>query len=314
MASPVFRDVHVRAPGKLNLALSVGPRDEDGYHELATVFQAVSLYEDVYASAADRIEVSFAGSVDTSELAGADNTLVHRAARLVADEMTALDRERLGLGPRQSPGVRLRVSKNVPIAGGMGGGSADAAATLLACDAHWGLDLPRERLAQLAARLGSDVPFSLYGQTQLGAGRGDELTPVMTRGEFHWVLVIAPFGVSTPAVYGRYDELRPDAPRPHVSHELLVALRNGDSAGVAASMHNDLTDAAFDLAPQLAETINDAARYETRWLLSGSGPTLAFLTDDAVSARGLAGHLSQAGHRAVAVHGPVPGARFVSDL
>ena len=307
-------EVHVRAPGKINLALSVGAPGHDGYHELATVFQAVSLFEEIRATPSDRISVTFTGSVDTSELGGTEDTLVHRAARLMAAELSDADRERLRLRPGHTPGAHVEVTKNVPIAGGMGGGSADAAATLLACDALWGMNRSKERLLELAAQLGADVPFALLGGTQLGTGRGDKLTPVLTAGEFHWVLVVAPFGLSTPAVYRRLDELRPEAPAPIVAPDVLAALRSGSASELGAAMHNDLAEAALDLAPALQGVVADAAEQESRWLVSGSGPTVAFLCDDQPGAARLTEHLLARGHNALRVHGPVPGARFVPDV
>ena len=307
-------EVHVRAPGKINLALAVGPAGPDGYHEIATVFQAVSLFEEIRATPSDRITVNFAGNIDTGELGGSDDTLVHRAARLVAAELTEIDRKRLHLRPGHAPGAHFEVTKNVPIAGGMGGGSADAAATLLACDALWGLDLSKERLLELAGQLGADVPFAMLGGTQLGAGRGDVLTPVLTSGQFHWVLVFAPFGLSTPEVYRRLDELRPVAPNAIVAPDVLAALRAGSADDLGVAMHNDLGHAALDLAPQLLDVVAIASDLESRWLVSGSGPTLAFLNDDETAAQLLAAHLRANGQNAVAVHGPVPGARFVPDV
>jgi len=188
--------VHARAPGKINVSLTVGALQEDGYHDVATAYQAVSLYEDVYATRSDGFSVEFGGSIDTSHLTtGADNLAV-RAARLLARST----------GYRG--GVHLRIEKDVPIAGGMGGGSADAAATLLACDTLWGTERTRDQLLALGAELGADVPFALAGGTAIGTGRGDRLSPALAKGTFQWVLAIAEFGVSTPDVYGELDRHR----------------------------------------------------------------------------------------------------------
>lgn len=300
--------VHVRAPGKVNVALSVGPKADDGYHELATVFQAVSLYEEVYAHAAREFSVEFTGPIDTSGLTS-DDTLVHRAAQLVAAELGG-----------EFPGIRIVVEKHVPIAGGMGGGSADAAATLLACDAIWGVGLSKERLWELAAKLGADVPFALQGGTSLGVGRGDVLSPVLTTGEFGWVLVPSESGLSTPAVYGELDRMRaeglvPNPESPGVNPEVFAALREGNPSRLCVLLHNDLQAAAYSLAPereQLARWIADRPNSGVS-MISGSGPTIAVLTESRMYAAELARDIRAGGHRAIAVHGPVPGAHFVHD-
>lgn len=311
--------VHVRAPGKINLALSVGPKGADGYHELATVFQAVSLYEEVYAHAAREFSVEFTGPIDTSGLTG-DDTLVHRAARLVAAELSDEQRERLGLAVGQQPGIRIVVEKHVPIAGGMGGGSADAAATLLACDAVWGTNLSRARLGELAAQLGADVPFALTGGTALGVGRGDVLSPVLTSGEFAWVLVPDAGGLSTPAVYAELDRLReegiePTPTEPQVEADLFTALRQGSVGRLMVLLENDLQAAAFSLNPKLRDTANWIANRANSGcnIVSGSGPTIAVLTEDRGCSFGLARDIRAGGHQAIAVQGPVPGAHFVHD-
>jgi 4-diphosphocytidyl-2-C-methyl-D-erythritol kinase len=231
--SPV---VHARAPGKINVFLKVGAVMDDGYHDLATAFQAVSLYEDVRASAAEGFSVSFTGSVDTSGLAVGESNLAIKAARALA------------AATGYSGGVHLEIEKNVPIAGGMGGGSADAAATLLACDALWGTEVSKEELLRIAATLGADVPFAVTGGTAIGTGRGDQLSPALAKGAFHWVLALAEFGMSTPSVYDELDrhrtrhasDISPATRQPTVAADVLQALRAGDPAMLAESMHNDL--------------------------------------------------------------------------
>ena len=185
--------VQVRAPGKINLALHVGPPRPDGYHPLATLFQAVSLYEEVLAEAADDVTLTIRGR--GADLPTDATNLAVRAAQLLR-ETSGVDR-----------GVALTLTKEVPVAGGMAGGSADAAATLLACDQLWGTGLGREELAELAAELGADVPFALTGLSAMGTGRGDLLTPVMSRGTYHWVLAVQAEGLSTPAVFREFDAM-----------------------------------------------------------------------------------------------------------
>jgi 4-diphosphocytidyl-2-C-methyl-D-erythritol kinase len=299
--------VHVRAPGKINLFMRVGTVQADGYHDVATAYQAVSLYEDVRAWPDDRFSVSFGGSVDTSALPTDRSNLAIKAAKLLARTAGV------------PGGVHLEIEKHVPIAGGMGGGSADAAATLIACDALWGTALPKEELHALAARLGADVPFALSGGTAIGTGRGDQLSPALATGSFHWVLAVAEFGLSTPAVYHELDRQRegrlglvPDGTAPVVDTAVLQALRAGDPRRLAESLHNDLQSAALSLAPGLGGILDlGAAHGALAGLVSGSGPTVAFLVDDTDSALELQVALSAARLHAVHVHGPVHGARIV---
>ena len=274
--------VHVRAPGKINVFLGVGARHDDGYHALATVFQAVSLYEDVIAHRADDFSVTVSGVDDPDSVPLDDRNLAMRAAKLLA---SATD---------YSGGVALQIRKSVPVAGGMGGGSADAAAALVACDALWGTGLSPSRLHELAARLGADVPFALHGGTAVGTGRGDQLNPALARGRFDWVLVTSDEGLSTPVVYQRLDALRAVegalADDPPVSLDVpipvLQALRSGDPALLAESLHNDLQAAAVHERPDLAETIQIGIREGAlAGIISGSGPTVALLCDGLLTRR-----------------------------
>jgi 4-diphosphocytidyl-2-C-methyl-D-erythritol kinase len=309
--------VHVRAPGKINVFLRVGALDSDGYHDVATAYQAVSLYEDVRAWPDEDFSVTFGGSVDTSVLPTDASNLAIRAAKLLARHVGV------------PGGVHLQIDKHVPIAGGMGGGSADAAATLVACDALWGTALPKEELHSLAASLGADVPFSLSGGTAIGTGRGDRLSPALATGSFHWVLAVAEFGLSTPAVYRELDRRR-DAglepswrdhghgdgaalDSPTVDAAVLQALRAGDARRLAATLHNDLQSAALSLAPGLGGILElGEDNGALAGMISGSGPTVAFLVDDSDSAIELQVALSAARLTAVHVHGPVHGARVVT--
>jgi 4-diphosphocytidyl-2-C-methyl-D-erythritol kinase len=301
--------VHARAPGKINVSLTVGALQEDGYHDVATAYQAVSLYEDVWATKAEGFSVEFGGSIDTSHLTtGADNLAV-RAARLLARST----------GYRG--GVHLRIEKNVPIAGGMGGGSADAAATLLACDALWGTERTRDQLLALGAELGADVPFALAGGTAIGTGRGDRLSPALAKGTFQWVLAIAEFGVSTPDVYGELDRHRerhaqdifPAQQVPQVDSGVLQALRAGDPHMLAEVLHNDLQAPALHLAPGLGEVLQlGEENGALAGIVSGSGPTVAFLAADLDSALELQIALSAARLTVIRATGPVHGARIIT--
>jgi 4-diphosphocytidyl-2-C-methyl-D-erythritol kinase len=292
--------VTARAPAKINLALHVGPKRADGFHELATVYQAVSLYDEVAAEASAGFSIEVSGE----EAAGVptdDRNLALRAARALAEAVDV------------DLGVALRVSKGIPVAGGLAGGSADAAAALVACDALWGLGLPRERLLDIAAGLGSDVPFAVVGGTALGTGHGEVLAPVLARGEQHWVIAVADYGLATPDVYARLDALRDDdaVPAPEVANEMLLALRAGDPRDLAAHLDNDLQRAAIACAPALRATLaagEDAGALAG--LVSGSGPSCVFLARDDTHALDVAIALSSAGvcRTVRRVRGPVAGA------
>lgn len=296
--------VRVRAPGKVNLSLAVGRRQADGYHPLATVFQAVSLVEEVVATPADDVTVEVTGPQADLVPTG-DGNIAVRAARLLA--------EAAGV----EAGVHLAIHKEVPVAGGMAGGSADAAAVLVACDALWGTGLPRVELAGLAAELGADVPFVLQGGTAVGTGRGHLLSPVLSRGEYHWTVGLAPRGLSTPEVFGAFDSLVGDAAdEPEVDDALLRALVSGDTAAVGAALSNDLQQAALELAPELAETLavaEDAGALGV--VVSGSGPTVVALAANAGHAAAIGRALVDARVVAGVRHavGPVPGARLLAQ-
>ncbi len=299
--------VTVRVPAKVNLALAVGPLRDDGFHELVTVFHAVGLWDEVTATARSKPGIALTMEGEGQGLVPLDShNLAWRAAELLARSV--------GL----EPAVALHLRKGIPVAGGMAGGSADAAAALLACDALWDLGRPRAELAVLAAELGSDVPFALHGGTAIGTGRGEQLTPVLGRGEFHWVFALADEGLSTPAVYRECDRLRADGPvpEPRVSDALMQALRAGDPALLGPALVNDLQPAALSLRPALRQTLDIGMDHGALGgIVSGSGPTCAFLVGGAEQAIDLAVALTASGtcrtvKRAV---GPVPGARFVPD-
>ena len=300
------RRVHVRAPGKINVFFAVGDVQPDGYHEVASVYQAVALFEDVWAQVGEGYTVEVTGTVDVSGVPLDDRNLAVRAARLVAR------------AAGWEGGIHLEIHKGVPVAGGMGGGSADAAATLVAVNELLGGELSAAELHALGAELGADVPFALRGGTAVGTGRGDELAPALVRGRFEWVLVTRTDGLSTPGVYAELDRLRatPDI-RPHIAvptvdPRVLAALRAGDAVALSVAIANDLQPAACSLLPALKDVI--ARGVEAGALagfVSGSGPTIAILAAPG-GADALARALSSAGHRVVATHGPVAGARVLT--
>lgn len=297
--------VTVRAPAKINLHLSVGPPREDGFHDLRTVYQAVSLHDEVTATPADKLAISVEGE-------GASFVPVDRR-NLAARAALALA-ERAGV----EPAVRLRIRKRIPVAAGLAGGSADAAAALVACDRLWGTALGQRELLALAAELGSDVPFALTGGSVLGTGRGEVLTPVLSRGHQHWVLAFADGrGLSTPAVYAEVDRLRGDElahPVPGSADSVIAALLSDDPTRLAPELGNDMTRAALSLRPALRRTLDAGLELDAlAAMISGSGPTCAFLTSSADEAVKLAAALGAEGVcRAVrTVTGPAEGAKVV---
>ena len=302
--------IHARAPGKINVFLKVGALLQDGYHDVAIAYQAVSLYEEVRAFEAPDFSVSLSGTVELARVPTDASNIAIKAAQLLA--------HRTGY----RGGVRLEIEKHVPVTGGMGGGSADAAATLLACDALWGTALPREEMLGLAAQLGADVPFAFTGGTAIGTGRGDQLSPALAKGTFQWVLALAEFGLSTPAVYSELDKHRdrhaqdifPAPVAPSVDADVLQALRAGDPHMLAETLYNDLQAPALQLEPSLAATLELGEKNGAlAGVISGSGPTVAFLAADQDSALELEQALRAAKLNVVRATGPVHGARLVND-
>jgi 4-diphosphocytidyl-2-C-methyl-D-erythritol kinase len=308
---PASKLVHARAPGKVNVFLKVGSLLDDGYHDVAIAYQAVSLYEDVRASHADDFSVAVTGSVELSRVPTDGANIAIRAARLLA--------ARTGY----RGGAHLDIEKHVPVTGGMGGGSADAAATLIACDTLWGTQLPREDMLDLASELGADVPFAFTGGTAIGTGRGDQLSPALAKGQFQWVFALADFGLSTPDVYAELDRHRerhaqdifPASVAPTVDANVLQALRAGDPHMLADCLHNDLQAPATHLEPSLSGVLElGEENGALAGIVSGSGPTVAFLTADLDSALELQIALSAARLTVVRATGPVHGARIVAEI
>ncbi|WP_175409081.1 4-(cytidine 5'-diphospho)-2-C-methyl-D-erythritol kinase [Streptomyces sp. TRM64462] len=294
--------VTVRVPAKVNVQLAVGPARPDGFHDLANVFLAVSLYDEVTAAPADTLRITCEGP-DAAQVPLDRTNLAARAAELLA--------ARHGI----APDVHLHIAKDIPVAGGMAGGSADGAGALLACDALWGTHTPRADLLDICAELGSDVPFSLVGGAALGTGRGERLTELPVGGTFHWVFAVADGGLSTPAVYGEFDRLSKDAPAPTASPALLEALRTGDATALAGALTNDLQPAALSLRPSLADTLAAGTQAGAlAGIVSGSGPTTAFLVKDADAAGTVAAALTASGtcRTARTATSPAAGARVLT--
>ena len=299
------------APGKINLFFSVGPLQKDGYHQVASVYQAMNLREFVVANAADDWRVSVTGSLSESHLAAVPtdkSNLVVESAWFVAAQA----------GIEQPAPTSFAIQKHVPVAGGMGGGSADAAAAIAAVNELWCTGLTAKKLRSAAGALGADVPFALLGETAAGTGIGDKLTPIADVPELHWVLVPNEFGLSTPAVFAKLDDLRAargEAPnkvaKAEVPAELISALQSGDLAAIASLMHNDLQEAAVALRPELGKLLQagiDAGALAA--MVSGSGPTIALLAADAADARAIAIRMRVYSQGAIATSGPAAGARI----
>ena len=306
MLAVVPPPVTVRVPSKINLHLAVGSLRPDGFHELTTVFQALSLTDEVTVAIADEPGVEVAGEGASDVPTGGDN-LAWRAVRELARHAGRDDIELK---------IRVLIRKGIPVSGGMAGGSADAAAALVGLAGLWKLEIGRDELATIAASLGSDVPFALHGGTALGTRRGEQLVPVLARHTYHWVLALDHEGLATPKVYAELDRLRSDGDRPRVGpvEPVLEALASGEPRQLALLLGNDLQAAAVSLRPGLRRTlragVNAGALAGT---VSGSGPTCAFLCESADAALRVAAELAGAGVcRTVRVaHGPVPGARVI---
>jgi 4-diphosphocytidyl-2-C-methyl-D-erythritol kinase len=301
-----LNSVTVRVPAKVNLQLSVGPREANGYHNLVSVFQAVSLFDDV------TLTKSHTGSGVTISVTGEQTHGVPEDSSNLAVKAALLIGEKFDFDVN----VHIEVKKSIPVAGGMAGGSADAAATLVAMDALYKLEATREELLELGGQLGSDVPFMIAGGTAVGTGRGDQLTAALSRGTYHWVFALSSVGLSTPAVYAECDRMRAEleVAAPKVSDLLMQALLSGDPAQVGAALSNDLQNPACSLRPALSLVLEVGRDYGALGaIVSGSGPTVAFLVADeeagldlavALTASGVVGSVARA-------TGPVHGARVI---
>ena len=305
----IVTSVTVRVPAKINLQLAVGPLRPDGYHGLVTVFHAIGLFDMVSVAAAEADSVAVTGEGAGQVPADGDN-LALRAVRALRAVVAA----------QAGPGVAVTINKRIPVAAGLAGGSADAAAALVACNELWRAGLPVRELCEVAAGVGSDVAFAVLGGTAVGRGRGERLTPaLMPAARYHWVLAFADGALSTPEVYGTLDRLRAadgggKAAEPELSTELMAALRAGDLERLGRSLSNDLQAPAISLFPALRKTL-DVGRESGALgaLVSGSGPTCLFLARDARHATDLAVALSGAGvcRTVTRASGPVPGATVI---
>jgi 4-diphosphocytidyl-2-C-methyl-D-erythritol kinase len=305
----ITRGVVVRVPAKINLQLAVGPLGADGFHEVTTVFQAISLFDDVtlkHGQEDSGISITLSGATSNG-VPATDENLAVRAAKLMAEKYDL------------STDLAIHLKKEIPVAGGMAGGSADAAGVIVAMDALFEIGLSRDEMEGIAAQLGSDVPFGISGGISIGRGRGDQLTPALSRGNYHWVLALSSQGLSTPAVYQECDRLREglDIASPQVSDSMMQALRAGDPIALGAALSNDLQAAACSLRPALRLVLDVGRDYGALGsIVSGSGPTVAFLVEDEEKSMDLTVALSSSGVVAgvVRASGPVHGARVIETL
>ena len=298
-----------RVPAKINLCLGVGGVRQDGYHSIATVYQAIDIHDEVRAEPAEGPDIEVTVNVDaTAESSiivptGADNLAAKAAVAL---------RDAAGL----TDGVRLAIRKVIPVAGGMAGGSADAAAALVACNAVWGAGFSRDELAEIAADVGSDVPFMLHGGNAMGSGRGEQISPILARGSYYWAVAVSEQGLATPDVFAEFDRLNPDrdVQPPAVPDDLLAALRSGDANDLGDALSNDLTEAALSLRPDLEDVLAiGRGAGALGAIVSGSGPTCLFLASDEAHGLDLSVALASSGVCAdvIRARGPVQGAHLI---
>ena len=298
------KSVTVQVPAKVNLQLSVGPKESDGYHEVVTVFQAISLFDNVKVAPADEFSITVSGDY-TNAVPLDQSNLVYKAIELMAEKFDT------------ARNFEISIEKSIPVAGGMAGGSADAAAVLLGIDQLYRLGLSKDEMGEIARKLGSDVPFMLHGGTAVGRGHGDEITPALSRGNYHWVIAVSSTGLATPAVYAECDRLRTglDIKAPTLNDELLQALLSGDATRVGKSLSNDLQAAACSIRPALRLILDTGQEYGALGgVVSGSGPSVAFLVADEDHSLDLAVALTSSGvvGSVARAQGPVMGAKTIS--
>lgn len=301
--------VTVRVPGKVNLQLSVGPKRSDGFHEIATVFQAVSLFDDVKVTLTDETDRDQRFSIEIKAdhphgIPTDKSNLAYVAAELMYKKFDLDD------------ALNISINKSIPVAGGMAGGSANAAGVIVALDALFSLGLSRTEMEEIGSEIGSDVPFSIAGGTAIGTGRGEQLTPALARGSYSWVFALSSNGLSTPAVYGECDRLREgmEISSPQVSESLMHALRSADAKALGKALQNDLQPAACSIRPALRLILDVGMDYGALGgIVSGSGPTVAFLAEDEDHALDLVVALTSSGvvGSVVRASGPVVGATVI---
>jgi 4-diphosphocytidyl-2-C-methyl-D-erythritol kinase len=303
------RGVVARVPAKVNLQLSVGPLGSDGYHEVITVFQAISLFDDVSVATApvgNGLTIDISGQTSSGVPADSSNLAIRAADLMIKTYDLPTD-------------LVIKLKKEIPVAGGMAGGSADAAGVIVGLDSLFELGLSRDEMESVGSKIGSDVPFSICGGVAIGSGRGDQITPALAKGNYFWVLALSGQGLATPSVYQECDRLREglSITTPQVSEPLMQALRAGDAKALGKSLSNDLQSAACSLRPALRLVLDVGVDYGALGgIVSGSGPTVAFLVSSDEHAMDLTVALSASGvvSSVVRATGPVPGARIIESF
>ena len=303
------RGVVARVPAKVNLQLSVGPLGSDGFHEVTTVFQAISLFDDVTVATAlegDGIKISITGQTSSGVPTDSSNLAVKAAELMIKNYDLPAD-------------LIIKLKKEIPVAGGMAGGSADAAGVIVGLDSLFELGLSRDEMEIVGSKIGSDVPFSICGGVAIGTGRGDQITPALSKGSYNWVLALSGQGLSTPSVYQECDRLREglSISAPLVSEPLMQALRAGDAKALGKALTNELQPAACSLRPALRLVLDVGIDYGALGgIVSGSGPTVAFLVSDDEHAMDLTVALSASGvvSSVVRATGPAHGARIIESF
>ena len=303
------RGVIARVPAKVNLQLAVGPLGNDGFHEVTTVFQAISLFDDVTVATAPEnngISIQITGQTSTGVPSDNSNLAVKAATLMIKNYDLPND-------------LNIKLKKEIPVAGGMAGGSADAAGVIVGLDSLFELGLSRDEMEMVGSKIGADVPFSICGGVAIGTGRGDQITPALFKGSYNWVLALSGQGLATPSVYAECDRLREglSISTPVVSEQLMQALRAGDAKALGKSLSNDLQPAACSLRPALRLVLDVGIDYGALGgIVSGSGPTVAFLVKDDEHAMDLTVALSSSGviSSVVRATGAVAGARIIESF
>jgi len=288
--------IYASAPGKINLFFEVGPLRPDGFHSVTSVYQSLAIRQRVCVTPAETWQVTTTGDLPPEQLSlvpeGEENLVVMAAKKLA---------ECAGI---EAQPMRFETIKQVPVAAGLAGGSADAAAALLALNEHWSLGLAMAELSEVAAKVGSDVPFSLLGGTALGMDTGIELERLSDMPTKHIVLLVSPHGLGTKEVFGAFDRLSPDGEMTLSPEEAKAALSNG----TLPIGKNALWGPAVDLRPELAQYAGLVSGQQG--FLTGSGPTLYFLTDTKEQADEIAAKLSDLDHFTISTQTDQVGARL----
>jgi 4-diphosphocytidyl-2-C-methyl-D-erythritol kinase len=274
-----------------------------------TVFQAISLFDDVSVATApvgNGLTIDISGQTSSGVPADSSNLAIRAAELMVKTYDLPTD-------------LVIKLKKEIPVAGGMAGGSADAAGVIVGLDSLFELGLSRDEMESVGSKIGSDVPFSICGGVAIGSGRGDQITPALAKGNYFWVLALSGQGLATPSVYQECDRLREglSITTPQVSEPLMQALRAGDAKALGKSLSNDLQSAACSLRPALRLVLDVGVDYGALGgIVSGSGPTVAFLVSSDEHAMDLTVALSASGvvSSVVRATGPVPGARIIESF